>query len=111
MDRKALLDHLRETRFAAGDRARAQAEARAVAAYLKRELGARVIGIGSAFDPEWPFRQTSDIDLVVEGLPAGDFFRASAQATELTGFELDLIPLESATPLMRERVTQEGVEL
>ncbi|MFH1569253.1 MAG: hypothetical protein ABIL09_14760 [Gemmatimonadota bacterium] len=111
MDRQLLLDHLQRTRFAPGDRDRAQAEARAIAAYLKLEYGARVIGIGSAFVADRPFRQTSDIDLVVEGLPAAEFFRASARATDLTGFALDLIPLESAPPLLRERVALEGVDL
>jgi predicted nucleotidyltransferase len=111
MDRRLLLAHLQRTRFAPGDRARAQADARAIALYLKREFGARVIGIGSAFSPGRAFRQTSDIDLVVEGLPAKDFYRASAHAAGLTGFALDLTPLESATPLLRERVAQQGVDL
>ena len=111
MDREVLLAHLRRTRFAPGDRVRAQADARAIAAYLKREFGARVIGIGSAFCEDRPFRPTSDIDLVVEGLPAADFYRASARAADMTRLTLDVIPLESATPLLRERVEQEGVEL
>ena len=57
------------------------------------------------------FRRTSDIDLVVEGLPASEFYRASARAAEMTRFALDIIPLESATPPLRERVELEGVEL
>jgi predicted nucleotidyltransferase len=111
MDRHLLLAHLQRTRFAPGDRDRAQADARVIAAYLKREYGARVIGIGSAFSPDRPFRQTSDIDLAVEGLPAQSFYRASARAAEMTRFALDLIPLESATPLMRRRVESGGVPL
>ncbi|MEW6750675.1 MAG: hypothetical protein AB1505_06825 [Candidatus Latescibacterota bacterium] len=106
-----LLAHLRRTRFAPGDRDQAQADARAIASYLKREYGARVVGIGSAFVTGRPFRRTSDIDLVVDGLLAADFFRASARAADMTRFPLDVIPLECATPLLRERVEEEGVEL
>lgn len=111
MDREVLLAHLRRTRFAPGDRARAQADGRAIAAYLKKEFGTRVIGIGSAFVADRPFRQTSDIDLVVEGLPAGEFYRACARAAEMTRFALDVTPLESATAPMRDRVEREGVAL
>ena len=111
MDREVFLAQLRKSRFASADRGRAQADARAIAAYLKEEYGARVIGFGSAFAGDKPFRQTSDIDLVVEGLPAGEFYRASARAADMTRFALDIIPLESATSPLRERVQLEGVEL
>ena len=111
MDRDVLLTHLRKTRFAPGDRARAQADARAIADYLKGQYGARVVGIGSAFVETRPFGQRSDIDLVVEGLPAAEFYRASARAAEMTSFSLDVIPFESSTPLLRERVEAEGVAL
>lgn len=111
MDRDVLLAHLRRTRFAPGDRAQAQADARAIADHLERQYGARVVGIGSAFAESRPFRRTSDIDLVVEGLPAREFYRACAQASEMTRFHLDVIPLESATPALRERVEEEGVAL
>lgn len=111
MDREVLLAHLRRTRFAPGDRDQALADARAIAAHLKGQYGARVIGIGSAFLTDRPFRRTSDIDLVVEGLPAREFYRACAHVAAMTRFALDVIPLESATPPLRERVEQEGVAL
>lgn len=111
MDRGAFLAQLRRSHFAPADRGRAQADARAIAAYLKREYGARVLGFGSAFAGDRPFRQTSDIDLVVEGLPAREFYRASARAADMTRFSLDIVPLESATPPLQERVQLEGVEL
>lgn len=111
MDREVFLAHLRNTRFASADRDQAQADARAIAAYLKRLYEVRVIGIGSAFVTDRPFRQSSDIDLVVEGLPAAEFYRASAQAAAMTQLDLDIIPLESATALLLELVRKEGVEL
>lgn len=110
MDREVLLAHLRRTRFAPGDRARARRDAERIASYFK-EYGARVIGIGSAFSSRKPFRRSSDIDLVVEGLPPERFYHACARAEDMTDFSLDVIPLESATPLLRKRVHEEGVEL
>jgi predicted nucleotidyltransferase len=110
VDRSLLLSHLRRTRFT-GDRKRAQADARRIAAYLKREYGARVFGIGSAFNRDLPFRAHSDIDLVVAELPARYFYRASAEAERMTDFGLDIIPLESAVPALRDLVREEAVEL
>jgi hypothetical protein len=111
MDREILLAHLRRTHFAPADRDQAQTDGRAIAAYLKREYNARVIGIGSAFVDDRPFCQSSDIDLVVEGLPVAQFYQASARAADMTNLALDIIPLESATAPLLDRVRLEGVEL
>ena len=111
VERDALLAHLRKSRFSEERRERALLEAREIADYLKRSYGARVIGIGSVFASDRPFRSDSDIDLVVEGIPAEHFFAASARAAELTSFSLDLIPLESSTPALREALEEEGVPL
>lgn len=111
MDRRVLLAHLRRTHFAPGDRDRAIADARAIADFLKQEYGARVFGVGSLFEPERPFRVSSDIDLVVEALPPDRFFEASAKAASMTDFELDVIPLEDASEHIRRLVAEKGVEL
>ena len=111
MDRQVLLDHLQKTRFAAGDRAAAQADARKIAGYLRDRYGARVFGIGSAFSPSHRFLSDSDIDLVVQGLPPERYFEATARAAELTLFSLDVIPLETASESIRTRIAEEGVEL
>lgn len=101
VERDVLTRHLQETRFASGDRERALADAHAIAEMLRRDYGAVCRGIGSLFDRSRAFRQDSDIDLVVERLPAARFFEASARAARLTDFDLDLIPAESATPAIR----------
>lgn len=106
-----MLAHIRKTHFAPGDRERAMRDAHVVAAYLRTTFGARVWGIGSAFDSARRFQFHSDIDLVVQGLPADRFFHASACAARMTEFPLDVIPLEDANSLMRQRVREEGVEL
>ena len=111
VDRDTLLAHLRRTHFAPGDRDRALTDARKIADFLKREYAARVFGVGSLFDPDRPFRETSDIDLVVEAVPPTRFFEASAKAARMTDYELDLIPLEDANEHMKKIVREKGVEL
>ena len=106
-----LLAHIRKTHFAPGDRERALSDARAIAEYLRAEFGARVWGIGSAFDRNRRFTRNSDIDLVADGIPDRRFFEASARAARMTELRLDLIPLDSANNLIRRRVREEGVEL
>ncbi len=87
------------------------ADALRIARFLRQRGASRVIGIGSAFVPVRRFTMRSDIDLAVEGLPPERFFRTSAQAADMTAFELDLIPVESATEYIRQAVRDEGVEL
>ena len=113
MDRLLLLEHLRRTRFAPGDRARARRDARRIAAFLRQRGAERVVGFGSAFLPEEEKRFTtrSDLDLAVEGLPPRHFFTTLARAQRLTDFQLDLVPLESATAFLRKTVREEGVPL
>lgn len=58
------------------------------------------------------FGLDSDIDLAVEGLPRTSLFKAGAAIERLAEkFQVDLIPLEDADPLLRERVIREGVEV
>jgi len=63
----------------------------------------------------WPerFHADSDIDLAVEGLPEGRYFRALAELWRLLppGRELNLVPLEAAFPELAKRVRKEGVVL
>lgn len=111
MERNALLRRLRATHFESGDRDLALSDARRIARFLVRNGAHKVVGIGSAFDSRRPFTHRSDIDLVVEGIDPGAFFSVSARAADLTGFPLDLTPLESATPALLRAVAQGGVDL
>jgi len=86
-------------------------EARRIARFLSEIAGvSKVVGIGSAFDPE-RFSQRSDIDMVVFGLPPNAYFSTLGQIMAMTKFEVDLIPYESATALLKQRVAEEGVQL
>lgn len=111
MDRDALLAHIRATHFESGDRDRAVADARRIARFLQQSGARSVVGIGSAFDPERPFNHQSDIDLVVDGLPARRFFSVSAKAAAMTQFHLDLTPAETATPALLRVAGEHGTRL
>lgn len=54
--------------------------------------------------------QGTDIDLAVEGLAPADYFAALADMYGLVepGIEIDLIPIESAQPLIRHHILAEG---
>ena len=90
---------------------RAAATARRIARLLARRYGARrVVLCGSLARGE--FREGSDIDLAVEGVPIGRFFEASAAAARVAGdVEVDVVPIESATPLYRKWLARDGVVL
>ena len=111
MDRDGLLAHIRATHFESGDRDRAVADARRIARFLEQSGARGVVGIGSAFDSERPFSHRSDIDLIVDGLPARRFFSVSAQAAAMTQFHLDLTPAETATPALLRAASERGTRL
>ena len=82
-----------------------------LAATLRDRYGAsRVILTGSLARGE--FRCGSDIDLAVAGLRPDAIFEAGATLErEAGGLEVDLVPLESASPEYLRRLEQEGVVL
>lgn len=83
--------------------------ARDLAPVLASEYGARkVVLIGSALDPEC-FNTTSDIDLLVHGMPPENYFAAVARCMN-PEFDVDLIPFEQAHPLAR-RAAEKGMVL
>jgi len=89
----------------------ALADAHRIARVLREKYDCtRVVGIGSTFN-EKDFTEHSDIDLVVFGLPKGRYFAILSKISDLTPFEVDLIPAENARPLTRQLVEDEGVEL
>jgi len=101
----------RERSDDAAEAARAREVAERLAGMLAERYGAtRVVLTGSLARGD--FGIGSDIDLGVEGLAPGDLFRAGADAERLAdGFEVDLIPLESASPDFLARLRDEGILL
>ena len=91
------------------DRKRAQAAeaclTRAVAV-LRRHGARRIILFGSlARDC---FRERSDIDLAVEGIPAESYTRALADLMLAIDWPVDLKPLEEIEPSFAEHVIRSG---
>ena len=105
------VEYLNRALTGRGDAAAARGDAERIAAYLRDTYRAEVIGIGSLFDPDRPFLERSDIDLVVSGIPKEKYFAALSEAADLTRFHLDLIPLEDANDLIRETAARRGVRL
>jgi predicted nucleotidyltransferase len=86
-------------------------DARKIARFLKQNGGTKVYGIGSLFEEEREFTDTSDIDLVVKGLPEQDFLAITARAAIMTGFDIDIIPFEGAKEYIVEHIASGGIEL
>lgn len=105
------LEYLERRRHDEERKRAALADARSIAAFLVEECGAEVYGIGSLFEPDRAFGPRSDIDLVARGIPPERFFSITARAALLTQFDVDIIPLESANDLIKERVAEYGVRL
>jgi len=57
------------------------------------------------------FGAGSDVDVVVEGLPAGEVGGLWGQLTERLGAHVDLLRLEELPESFRQRVLEEGVRL
>lgn len=57
------------------------------------------------------FGPASDIDVAVEGLAPGRFFRAHAELAREITLPVDLKLLSECPPLLRRRIEEEGVTL
>lgn len=82
------------------------------AALLKNRFGVqRVLLFGSLAHQAW-FAPDSDVDLVVEGLPADDYWQAWRLAEEIVQDRpVDLIEIETASESLRQAIQRYGVEL
>ncbi|WP_448591074.1 nucleotidyltransferase family protein [Thermoflexus hugenholtzii] len=92
---------------------RAWAVARAAARLLKEHFGARRVRAFGSLPTPW-FRERSDIDLAVEGVPPERLGEAEAALAELApDFRVDLVPLEALrdAPRLLRRIEEEGVDL
>jgi predicted nucleotidyltransferase len=93
-----------EKRLCALDRAKTYAM------ILVEKFGAkRVVLFGSAIAPG-RFNNHSDLDLAVEGLPASQYFAALGELIRTSPVAIDLVPIEDANALLKERI-EKGVVL
>lgn len=100
-----------ERRLAAARAALARALAGQIAKLLAREFGAtKVILFGSL--PGGRFGPRSDIDIAVAGIDPARFFAAAAAAQRAgEPIDVDLVPIESASEMLRTQLEIAGVAL
>jgi predicted nucleotidyltransferase len=95
-------------RALAAKKARSAVEAAVVG--FRRETGPfRAWLIGSLAWGE--FAEGSDVDLVVDGLPAEHLWRLETRVAKASGRSVDLLALADLLPDFAERVRSEGVPL
>jgi uncharacterized protein len=63
----------------------------------------RVILFGSVLDKD-RFHDGSDIDIAVEGLDKESYFKVLGELLMESSFAIDLVPLEDASSLLRQRI-------
>ena len=93
-------------------RVRAWEAAHRAAGVLRTEFAAdNVIAFGS-LPSEGQFDADSDIDLAVSGIAPKRFFRAWADAGNVTGeFDLDLVDFSDCGPALLEKISTDGKPL
>jgi predicted nucleotidyltransferase len=101
-ERRELQQRLKQARHVAG----------LAADRLKAMFGAQQVILYGSVARGQSFQLRSDIDLAVAGIRESDFWRAWSSLDSLAGeFEIDLVPLETASPRLRQILEQEGIEL
>lgn len=81
-----------------------------VVALLHRKGARRIWLFGSMRSGGYPHGD-SDVDLVVEGLPAPGLIRTLLEVEDLLGVKVDLIRLEESGDSLRARILSEGEAL
>ena len=105
------VEYLKSRRSDESAKRAALSDAKKIADCLAEQCGAVVYGIGSLFEPDRVFGPRSDIDLVAQGIPPARFFSITARAASLSSFDVDIIPLEDANNLIKQRTAEYGVRL
>jgi len=96
---------LEENAFREELRKEAVRTAAALTEMLVKEFGARrVVLFGSALT-KGAFREDSDIDLGVAGLPRESYFAAMARLMMSSRFDVDLKPIEEVSELLKKRIS------
>ncbi|MCL4505508.1 MAG: nucleotidyltransferase domain-containing protein [Chloroflexi bacterium] len=85
---------------------------RLVAKEIKARLGARrVILFGSLAHQAW-FRQDSDVDIAVDGLPDTAYWQAWKIAEQIIPEKsIDLIDIDTASTSLKQAIERHGIEL
>ncbi|MBI3242228.1 MAG: nucleotidyltransferase domain-containing protein [Chloroflexi bacterium] len=88
---------------------KARAEAKRLAQILADEYSVERVYLFGSFAWGKVIRPDSDIDLAVEGLPPRQFLKAYGRLEIATQYAFDLVPLENASPRLREQILKLGM--
>lgn len=89
-------------------RRRCLAAARKIAMLLSMKFNARRVVLFGSMHTGRHLHDRSDLDMMVEGIAPDRFFRAYAEAADLSPVKLDLLAWEDSSAALRERVMKEG---
>ncbi len=80
------------------------------AAHIKNKYRAKTVYLYGSLARGNNFTRKSDIDLLVEGFPAGmDYWRMLVEVEEITGpVEVSIVLDEDASPALRKKAREEG---
>ena len=106
-----ILRQERQERLLEGHRDLALEEARRLADILAKEFEVRKVLLVGSLAQGKHFHFGSDIDLAVAGLRESLFFKAVGRLLQVTGFDVDLKPLEAMDPSIRRRFETKGLLL
>jgi predicted nucleotidyltransferase len=93
----------------ASRRRRAMSAARKAAKLLKGEFGAREVILFGSLAARVGFTRWSDIDLLSQGIPSEHYLTAMDTVLHLDPeFKIDLIELETCSPVMLKSIKEDG---
>jgi len=87
---------------------KARAEARRVAQMLVHGFGARRVYLFGSLAQEARFHERSDVDLAVEGIAPGRFFKAWAATGAHSSVPIELVDLDEVGEMMRKLILEYG---
>ncbi len=85
-------------------RIKAIREAKCLKDILVKEFSVKKVVLFGSVLEAGGFKEGSDIDIAVDGLPKKLYFRALARLMMESAFEVDLKPIEDVSELLRERI-------
>jgi predicted nucleotidyltransferase len=87
---------------------KAHAEARRVAQMLVHDFGARRVYLFGSLAREGRFHERSDVDLAVDGIAPGRFFKAWAAAGAHANVPIELVDMDEVGEMMRKLILEYG---
>lgn len=87
-----------------------RATADRISVMLRAEFGAQQVWVSGSVVRPW-FHEDSDLDLAAEGIASSRRAEAWDPASALAHTSVDLVFLEEAAPLLRERILTDGEPL